>query len=39
MKLTKIVNLSPEKLRVNLDPDDANKNFDEEFIYQTFIKP
>jgi thiamine monophosphate kinase len=24
---------------VNLDPDDANKNFDEEFIYQTFIKP
>ena len=24
---------------VNLDPDDANKNFDEEYIYQTFIKP
>ena len=24
---------------LNLDPDDANKNFDEEYIYQTFIKP
>ena len=24
---------------VNLDPDDANKNFDEEYVYQTFIKP
>jgi len=24
---------------VNLDPDDANKNFDEDYIYQTFIKP
>jgi predicted kinase len=24
---------------VNLDPEDANKNFDEEYIYQTFIKP
>ena len=24
---------------INLDPDDANQNFDEEYIYQTFIKP
>jgi predicted kinase len=24
---------------INLNPDDANKNFDEEYIYQTFIKP
>ena len=24
---------------VNLDPEDANKEFDEEYIYQTFIKP
>ena len=24
---------------LNLDPDDANKNFDKEYIYQTFIKP
>jgi len=24
---------------VNLDPEDSNKNFDEEYIYQTFIKP
>lgn len=24
---------------VNLDPDNANKNFDEDYIYQTFIKP
>jgi len=24
---------------VNLDPDDANKNFEEDYIYQTFIKP
>ena len=24
---------------LNLDPEDANKNFDEEYIYQTFIKP
>ena len=24
---------------VNLDPEDTNKNFDEEYIYQTFIKP
>jgi predicted kinase len=24
---------------LNLDPDDANKNFDEEYIYKTFIKP
>ena len=24
---------------VNLDPDDANKNFDEEYVYQTFIEP
>ena len=24
---------------VNLDPEDSNKNFDEDYIYQTFIKP
>ena len=24
---------------VNLDPEDAKKEFDEEYIYQTFIKP
>jgi predicted kinase len=24
---------------LNLDPDNANKNFDEEYIYQTYIKP
>lgn len=24
---------------LNLDPEDSNKNFDEDYIYQTFIKP